>query len=54
MEGYFLGRALITVFETDQMKTLHHYLIGYGGPVVILIATMSITLTGHEVCTFYQ
>ena len=49
MEGYFLGRALIAVFETDRLRTIHHYLIGYGGPVIIIIATVSITLLGHDV-----
>ena len=49
MEGYFFYRALITVFETDRLKTIHHYLIGYGGPVLVIIATVSVTLSGHEV-----
>ena len=49
MEGYFFYRALITVFETDRLKTIHHYLIGYGCPVLVIIATVSVTLSGHEV-----
>lgn len=49
MEGYFFYRALITVFETDRLKTIHHYLIGYGGPVLVIIATVSVTLSGQEV-----
>ena len=51
MEGYFFYRALITVFETDRLKTIHHYLIGYGGPVLVIIATVSVTLSGQEVST---
>ena len=51
MEGYFFYRALITVFETDRLKTIHHYLIGYGCPVLVIIATVSVTLSGYEVYT---
>ena len=30
MEGYFFYRALVTVFETDRLSTLLHYLLQTG------------------------
>ena len=49
MEGYFFYQALVTVFETNRMSTVVHYLVGYGVPVVIIIITTSITLAGYDV-----
>ena len=48
MEGYFFYRALVTVFETDRLSTLLHYLLGYGGPALVLAVTASVSAAGHE------
>ena len=49
MEGYFFYRALVTVFDTDRMSAILHYIIGYGVPAIIILITGSFTLAGYEV-----
>ena len=49
MEGYFFYRALVTVFDTDRMSTVLHYIIGYGVPAIVILVACSFTLAGYEV-----
>ena len=34
LEGYFFYRALVTVFDTNRLSMLLHYLLGYLVPLV--------------------
>ena len=49
LEGYFFYRALVTVFDTDRMSTVLHFIIGYGVPAIIILITTSLSLAGYEV-----
>ena len=39
----------MTVFETNRMRTVLHYLIGYGVPLFIILITTSLAFSGYDV-----